>query len=225
MGRLGLLLRASWGLLGRLGYLLGASWGVLGGILERLGVSWGVLGASWGVLGRLGGLLGCLGASWGRLGAALGHLGAALGTHARRYVSSWPEVGRKLAQEVKTLQEGRRRSKTLEDARRGGRWSRWPWGGDLEGGQNTNPQLDLTRRTAACSLGRRGAADCRTLRDHRPPPTLWLVAWGLSLAPWKKWSDGSSQCVLSVLSLLLVHALFVYHHHVHAVCVHRRSTW
>ena len=74
-------------------------------ILVRFG---GLLGTSWGVLGRLGGVLGRLGAVLGRLGASWAALGA-----------SWGDFD---AQEVKRIEDARRRPKTLKGA-----------GGDREG--------------------------------------------------------------------------------------------
>ena len=78
-----------------------------------------------------------------------------------------------------------------------------PWGGDFWGGGERFLPWDLTRRWAPALRGRgRGG-----LKDaSRSPPAPYALAGrlGLRLAPWKKFSGGSSQCALSVLSVLPV---------------------
>ena len=149
------------------------------GLLGRLRPPWGGFGPSWSALGAS---WAGLGPSWAAFGSALGRLVAVLGA--------------KNARRPRRHQGGTRRRAVI--AR--------PWGGDFWGGGERFLPWDLTRRWAPALRGRgRGG-----LKDaSRSPPAPYALAGrlGLRLAPWKKFSGGSSQCALSVLSVLPVLAV------------------
>ena len=164
----------SWG---RPGGVLEASWAHLGAVLGSSWEPWGVLGASW---GRLGAILGRLGPSWGPLGASWGVLGASWPFEAI-LEASWRHLGRALLRIFAPLPSETADSKAERvgavagaGGDRDGRW-----GEDKEGGRLLKRQgPDLARRKPRRHLeDAGGAADCKTLRDHRPPPRSGETFW------------------------------------------------